>query len=315
MKLTKLNKKQFEEILEKYPLGKYKKSKHITWALGNTVYIVETTKGKIVLKILEMANLEYLKYQIKLINFLKDRKVPVQRIIKTKKGAFFLKYNGKRVLLLKFVEGKTPYSLSDNLVKNIANKMGLMHQNFMKLKLYGKHVWKKDHEFKPSPRKVGKIDGFDFQKEEKRLIGELKKIDRKKLRKSVVHGDCHSVNLLVQEDRLRAIIDWDDAHEDYLLYDVSTFITHSFVLKPRVNKKQIKIFLKEYRKKIKLKDEEKKALYFFVKHRILTVIDWATDQMKKHKDLAESLQKHRRKDIQRYRNFEKISLENFLKLF
>lgn len=314
MKLTKLSKKQFEEILDKYSIGKYKKFKHMKWALGNTVYILETTKGKFVLKILEMANLNYLKYQIKLINFLRERKIPVQKIIKTNNNNFFLKYNGKRILLLKFIEGKTPKALSDKLVKDIANKMGLMHKHFLKLKLHGEHIWKKDHAFKKLDKNLKKVNEFNFNEEENNLLKDMRKIDRKKLRKSVVHGDCHSVNLLIKDDKLKSIIDWDDAHEDYLIYDLSTFIMHSFVRKTKVNKKQIKIFLIEYQTKIKLNEEEKKALYFFIKQRFLAVIEWVSDQMENHKDLAKDLQKDRKDDIKQYKVFNKISLDEFLEL-
>ncbi|MBU2035960.1 hypothetical protein KKC36_00730, partial [Patescibacteria group bacterium] len=145
---TKLKKKDFEEILSNYYIGEYKKSRHIPWALGNTVYILETSKGKFVLKIFEnIQDLGYINYQIKIAYFLSKKKVSVPKIVKTKRATCILRYNKKKVLIQRFIEGKKPLKLSNDMIKDIAKKMSLMNKNLMKLKLTGKYVWKKDHEF------------------------------------------------------------------------------------------------------------------------------------------------------------------------
>jgi len=321
MKLTTLHKKDFEDILSNYDIGKCKKSKHITFAFGNTVYILETTKGKYVLKIFERAELGYIKFQIKLMNFLNLKKVPVPELIKTKSKKFLLIRNNKRILIQKFVEGKIPKKLSGKLIKGIADKMGLMDKHLLKLKLQGKYIWKKNHEFKPLVCKTIKVKDFEFKEEMDKLLKELKKINKKKLRKSVVHGDCHSVNLLAKENKLKAVIDWDDSHEDYLVYDVSAFITHSFFMTPlyyrsgRFNKKQLKLFLKHYQKHVKLNSEEKKAVYYFIKQRFLQIIEWHFRQMKTHKDLVKGLRRQQFRQITQYKFLREISLEEFMGLF
>ncbi|MHA1829186.1 MAG: hypothetical protein ACTSX6_11135 [Candidatus Heimdallarchaeaceae archaeon] len=60
MKITDLSKKDFENILENYNIGKYNSSKHIPWALENTVYILKTTKGKFVLKVFEESDIKFM---------------------------------------------------------------------------------------------------------------------------------------------------------------------------------------------------------------------------------------------------------------
>lgn len=321
MKLTNLRKKDFDEILINYNIGKYKKSKHIDFALGNTVYILETTKGKYVLKIFERAKLEYINYQIKTMNFLYKKKVSVPSLIKTKNKQFLLIHNGKKILVQKFVEGKIPKKLTESLLKDMGKKIGQMDKNLLRLKLTERFVWEKDHEFKHAEYRVGKIENFDFNEEEKKLLAELEKINRKKLRKSVVHGDCHSVNLLVKGERITAIIDWDDVHEDYLIYELSAFIAHTFFITPlyyrtgNFNKEHLRLFLREYQKHIKLNDEEKKAIYFFIKQRFLIVIGWSSDQMKFHKDWIEKLKNDQIRRIKQYNFFKKMPLQEFMQLF
>ncbi|MBR9702376.1 phosphotransferase [Candidatus Pacearchaeota archaeon] len=315
MKLTNLKKKDFEDILGNYNIGKYKKSRHIKWALGNTVYIVDTTRGKYVIKIFERAKLDYIKYQIKIMNFLNLKKVPIPKLIKTKKNRFLLIRNDKRMLIQRFVEGKTPKKLSKKLVKDIAKKMGLMNKYLLKLKLQGKYIWQKDHEFKPFKFKGVKTKGFDFKEEEKKLLTELRKLKRKKLRKSVVHGDFRESNLIVKNDELNAIIDWNDSHEDYLPYEIAVLINDSFISKNKVQKKDIKLFFKEYQKYLKLNGEEKKGIYYFIKQRYLGIIFYHIKQMKTHQDLVEDLKKSQGSQINQYKTFNKLSLEKFLELF
>ncbi len=316
MKLTHLKKKDFEEILSNYNIGKYKKSKHIPFALGNTVYILETTKGKYVVKIFERAKLDYIKYQIKIMNFLSLKKIPVPGLIKTKNKKFLLIRKDKRILIQKFVEGKIPKKLSEKLIKDIADKMGLMNKHLLKLKLHSK-----DHKFNPLEFKGRNTKDFDFKEEENKLLKELRKLKRKKLKRSVVHGDCHSVNLLVKNDKLKAVIDWDDVHEGYLIYEISTFIVHSFFITPlyyrsgKFNKNQLRLFLKQYQKHVKLNQEERKAIYYFIKQRLLGVIGWHSKQMKIHKDLAKNLKRNQLRQITQYQFLNKISLKEFLELF
>ena len=73
--LTKLSKTDFENILEFYDIGSYKNSKHIDWALANTVYKLKTTKGFYILKIFEKASPQFINYQIKVIDYLSRKKV------------------------------------------------------------------------------------------------------------------------------------------------------------------------------------------------------------------------------------------------
>ena len=68
--LTKLQNKDFENILENYKIGKHKSHKHLPWALGNTVYLLKTTRGKFILKIFENAKEDFINFQLKIMQLL-----------------------------------------------------------------------------------------------------------------------------------------------------------------------------------------------------------------------------------------------------
>lgn len=312
--LTKLDKRAFEGILKKYDIGKHRSNKHITCALGDTIYLLRTNKGKFILKIFETSDENFIKYQIWLMNVAEKGKLPVAKIIKTKNLKNIIFHNKKIVMIQRFIEGKPPKNLNNKLVKDIAFKQATLNKLLLKLKLTGKYTWG-DYHFNTKKSNAKKYGKFNIRNEEENILNGLRKINKKKLRKSHVHADFHTINLLVQKGKLKAILDWDDAHEDYLVFDLATFIARAFVREHYVKKNQIILYLKEYQKILKLNKEEKKAVYYFIKQRYLRGICWAIKQLPKHKNMKPEIRNLINGWIEMYKTFDKVSLKEFLELF
>ena len=313
--LTKLTKKEFDEILENFSIGKYKSHKHLDWALSNTVYLIKTTKGKFILKIFENSEPGFINFQIKIMEHLEREKIPLPKLCKIKSGKHLLIYKGSRITIQKFIESKKYKKYDTNLIKNIAKNQAKMNKALLKVKLGWKYTWEIDRQFKLKKFEVKKFRGFDLIKENKQLVKELKMIDKEKLRRSVIHGDFHGVNFLLKNNKLVGVIDWDDVHEDFLAQEIAIFIAHHFVSPNKVDNKKISIYLNEYKKYLNLKREEERAIYFFIKLRWLGCISYHLKQLKKHKDKSERIIKTINFDMANYKNFNKISLKDFLNLF
>jgi len=312
-KLTSLKKKNFQEILLQYSLGEYLSSKHIWWAFGNTVYILRTTQGKYVLKVFENSDPEFIKYQIKIINFCAKKNLPVVEIVKTNQNQNLLVYHNHRIQIQKYIKGTYPKKMNQKTIKDIAQKQALMNKNLLELKLKNKHTWEPDHQFKKINFSNKKFQNFNAPEEDYQLTKDLKKINKHKLRKGVIHGDFNQSNLLIYQSKLKAILDWDDVHEDYLIQELAVFIAHSFVgEKIDLN---IKIYLKEYQKILKLNFEEQKALYYFIKKRYFGAVSWLALQIRKHQDRKTELEKSINRLVKQYQSFNKLSLKDFLNLF
>ena len=311
--LTKLSKKDFENILNNYNIGNHISHKNI-FTGTNTVYAIKTTKGKFLVKIYENASLDFIKDQIRLMEFLKKTKVSTPKIVNTKKKKGLLVYNKKRLAIQEFAKGKEIENVKEKLAKNLGKEFGILSKTLLKYKNSGKDDWGEDHEFKLIKWKLDNVNNFDVKKESKVLCNQLKTLNKKKLRKSVVHGDLCEGNFLVNKNQLTAIIDWDDFHRDYLISEVAVPIGHLLVNKKTVKRKEIKLFLTEYQKQIKLNSEEKKALYYFTKQRLLAASSWCVNQVGKHKGKKSTFLRWAGILINKYKTFSKISLEDFLEL-
>jgi homoserine kinase type II len=311
--LTKLHNKDFEEILGNYKIGEYKSHKHLPWALGNTVYLLKTTKGKFILKIFENADRGFIEFQLKIMQLMEKEKLPSPQVMMAKGNLPLLILKKRKIMIQRFVEGKPAKRFTKKLIGDIAKKHGKLNKALIKMGLKGKYTWKKDYQFKPLMFDVKKYEGFEILEENKKLREELRQVKKQKLRRSVVHGDFNRGNLLVKNQKLNAIIDLDDAHEDFVVQEISNFITMSFIdWKGRVDYGKIKLYLKGFERYFKLNPSEREAIYFFIKHRFQGIIGWHVSQLKKHTDMGKRLRKAVKKWIRKYEKFCEISAEEFL---
>ena len=309
--LYPLEKKDIDNILKHYSIGKHKSHKHLDWALVNTVYELKTTRGKYILKVCGQADEAFIKFQIKIINYLDQKNLPIANIMRTKSGRLY-HHNDLPVIIQKFLPGKHPKKYNDKLIHDIAKNMAIINKYLLRLKLNGIHVWR-DH-FKPFPLTIGTSSKTNFRTDEKRLLKEFNKLNKKKIRRSIIHSDLRDVNFLVKNNKITAFIDWDDAHEDYLPYEIAVFLMDPSVKNKTVNKKFIHLFLEEYQKHLKLSLDEKKAIYYLIQIRFLSVIGWHHRQMKIHKEHKKRLNKSREEIINNYQTFRKLTAEEFLDL-
>ena len=312
--LTKLQNKDFENILENYKIGKHKSHKHLPWALGNTVYLLKTTRGKFILKIFENAKEDFINFQLKIMQLMEKEKLPSPQVMLTSGSKSLLILKKRKIIIQRFVEGKPAKRFTKKLIEDIAEKHGKLNRALMKMGLKGKYTWKKDYQFKPLMFDVKRYEGFGILEENKKLREEFRQVKKQNLRRSVVHGDFNRGNLLVKNQKLNAIIDLDDAHEDFVVQEISNFITMSFIdWKGRVDYGKIKLYLKGFEKYFKLNPSEREAIYFFIKHRFQGIIGWHVSQLKKHTDMGKRLRKAVKKWIRKYERFCETSPEKFLR--
>jgi homoserine kinase type II len=310
--LTKMAKADFDSLLSRYDIGRYRSSKHIDYALENTNYIVNTTKGRFVLKIFEKVKESRLRFQISIEEYAHKRGIKTPRLMPSRKGQNIVRFKGKNVIVYEFVDGRHIKKMPPNLVRDLAQNVGFMHLQLLKCKIRPDSWAMADrliHSYKARPKE--RWARMEF----KRLDQELKSLDYNMIRKSMTHGDLAYLNLLCREGKLVAFLDWADTHRDFLVFDIAILITHCFMKKRGFDRRSTALFLKEYQKSIRINEEEKKALYYFIKVRCMGGILWCEMQLKSHPDKKESLQETISSIILQYKRLERQGLESFLQRF
>ena len=79
---------------------------------------------------------------------------------------------------------------------------------------------------------------------------------------------------MTKNKQIVALLDFDDCHKDYLVYDLAVFISFNLVHKKTgLDKLRTQLFLNAYQKKAPLQPEEKKALYYFILLRFIGILN------------------------------------------
>jgi len=309
MKTKQLTKKDFNNILTTYNIGDYQSHKYI-FTGGNLVYKLKTTKGTFILKVYSRASLDFVKSQIGLLEFLRKTKVTTPKIILNNKGHGLLIYDKRKIAIQEFAKGREVQYPNKRLAKDMGNKYGLLDKTLMK---YPGRINIKEGEgqYKLVKWKIKHLEGFNLDEESNKVFNDIKKLNKKKFKRGLIHGDLCEGNFLIQRDKISAIIDWDDAHFTDIVYEIVIPIAQNFTTRRKVRKNLIKIFIKEYEKFIKLNNEEKRAIHFFAKHRLLEGASWCYDLIEKHPGQKKELMSWIKINIDKYKAFDKISLEEF----
>ncbi|MFA6918867.1 MAG: phosphotransferase [Patescibacteria group bacterium] len=263
-----INKNTLSSFLNYYGLADAK-SKLIESGLSSFVLVVVHKNKKYVLKIYDKkSNVET---EAQFSDYLYDEGIPTAKIIKNSNNQLITAIGDLRGILFNFCDGDpirwnniSPV-FSKNLAKVLAKMHSLMPRN---IKIPGK----KYHGCKI--KSSTNISNTKIIQKSKEIKKELETLNTSKLRTGLIHADLTRQNILVSKNRnkIEAIIDFGDAHYDYLVWDLSILITHIFITKTYgIDWKALSIFIKEYYSLFPLTKGEMKAIIPFIKIRNLNL--------------------------------------------
>jgi aminoglycoside phosphotransferase (APT) family kinase protein len=224
-----------------------------------TNYIVETNnpKSKYILKIFFTTEKDHRK-EIKLLRKLKEnRSIPVPKIYKVDSHEII---ENREYAIYEYMEGTSMgqvidegYVLKEIFIRDVArglaqmhsyrfNKAGFLDENLeLKEELPSIILWyeqfmgnfAKDRLGENTVKKINRIVS-----ENKKVLGELDQDIR------LVHGDFQGTNILIKNDKLSGILDWEFVMAGHPLADIGQFFRYEECF----NKDLIKVFENEYSK-------------------------------------------------------------------
>ena len=237
---------------------------------GNT-YIITAGKQKYVAKV--YGNQQQADILANYQNALYEANVPVSAIVKTQANELATKLNGQYAVLCEFAHGsplgwrKELSNMPNPLSRSIALALAKMH-----------YVGQSIH--------AAKL-GYALS-----APAVLSPHNLKACRQTLIHGDLTRENIFVDPhtSALTAIIDFGDAHYDYITYDIAIALTHIYVTKSwGIDFSGIEDFLAAYTRHTSLTQHERQTILPFMIFRntvLLREIDLQlTKDRDDHKDL------------------------------
>ena len=221
---TKFEKKDIEEILSNYSIGKLKSFKGIQEGIENTNYYLLVEEKKYILTIYEKrVNPEDLPFFSDLMSGLvsKNYKCPVPVI--NNKNVTISDYKGKKLMIVSFLEGRAKQVLTPNDCKQVGTEVARMHEITKDFKIKRSNnlsvkSWR--NLFNSIKDQCTKIDK-DLPKLIEINLVDVEKNWPKNLPSGIIHADLFNDNIFFQNEKFSGIIDFYFSCNDFYSFEIA----------------------------------------------------------------------------------------------
>jgi homoserine kinase type II len=278
---TLFSSNDFQSILAHYDLGDFQDWGSFKTGAVQTNLLLETSKGKAVLRYYESRTENYARFEMNVLAYLTQHDYPCPAPIKNKQGEYIGSYQNKPFGLLEFLEGE--HSDRESHGGQIAAALGKLHTLTID---YKPEYFEARDTYDPASCIRNAMTGVkkirsEFEANER--LGWLKtELNRlqfpETLPKGVCHCDTHPSNFLYKANKLVAVLDFDDASYVYLLYDIANMLFFwAWPDKGELSFEKAKELLKVYEQHRKLTEEEKHHLFDVLQMVNFMGIGWFID--------------------------------------
>ncbi len=225
---TPLDHRTVTNLISTYGLGKLNKMTGIPTGSVNTHYLLEFSKGNVVLKIDEAKELPDAERELTLLLFLRERGFRCPQPLIDCSGKYYHTYKGKPLSLYSLLVGKsvTETQLTTAQLEHVGQTLAALH-----LLSPG---YPKDEDNRFSVARVLSL----YQEMKERLPGYLRHLTQMlddevlyqqqyqedRLPKGIIHGDLFVDNLLFRKDKVIGVLDFEAAGYGKFIYDVATAV-------------------------------------------------------------------------------------------
>ena len=225
---TELRKTFLEELADDYNFGRLGGASGIPEGSVNSNYLIETSKGKFLVRVDEVKSESEVRREIDLLAFLRKHGFPCPHPMQDRTGRYYRDYQGKCVSLYKYNEGRVPVAarLRPSQLETIGRALGELH-------VIGKG-YKKGIDNRFSFERVadlynnvrGRLPSY-FRRITRTLDDEIDYLNRyleTKLPKGIIHGDLFADNILFRGERLITVLDFEAACRGKFIFDIATAV-------------------------------------------------------------------------------------------
>ena len=225
---TVLDKTEIGEIVEEYSLVKLISSSGIPSGSVNTTYLLETARGKHLLRIDEVKGELEVKRELDLLLFLRKHGFPCPQPVGDRKGRYYRESGGKCLSVYRYYDGRVVRAerLTAGQLESIGRTLADLHT-------IGKS-YKKGIENRFSFERIADVYGevrrhlpSYFKRIIRTLDDEAEYLQNyleSKLPKGIIHGDLFPDNVVMKGDKVVAVLDFEAACRGKFIFDLATAV-------------------------------------------------------------------------------------------
>ena len=221
---TKLKKEDIEKILSNYNLGKLDSYKGIEEGIENTNYFLLINKKKYILTLYEKrVSSKDLPFFSDLMTSLNQSSFKCPIPIKNSQKKTIGDFNGKKMMIVSFLEGGAKQNLSPANCHSIGIEVAKMHELTKKLIIKRQNnlsvnSWRRL--FNSVKNKCSKIHK-DLPKLIEENLNDVEENWPKNLPRGIIHADLFHDNIFFSGDQFTGIIDFYFSCEDFYAFEIA----------------------------------------------------------------------------------------------
>jgi homoserine kinase type II len=268
-KYTSLDQESAINIAQQYGLD-FLSLTSIEEGSENSNYLLDTEQGKFSLTLFEVKNNAEVERIAELLIYLQNKKFPAPQVRPTLKDKNLSGYEGKPILLKEYIEGKTEHDLSENQLAQVGAMLANLHTLGAP-------------DFLPKAPPLG-LDwmqqlnileaDLEFETWLEKSVRKIKSQMPKELPIGLVHADLFSDNMLQHKGKLAAFLDFEEACEYFLVFDIGMAILGCCRNEIVISKSKSSALVSGYQSVRRLTSEEIKALPLFIYYAAASTAAW-----------------------------------------
>ncbi len=225
---TMLDKRELADIIEDYALVKLISASGISTGSVNTNYLLETARGKHLVRVDEVKSELEVKRELDLLLFLRKHGFPCPQPVADRKGRHYRELGGKYLSVYRYYDGHVMRTdrITTAQLENVGRALADLHT-------IGKS-YKKGIDNRFSFERVadlyaevrGRLPSY-FKRIVRTLDDEIDYLQNyleNKLPKGIIHGDLFHDNLIVKGDKIVAVLDFEAASRGKFIFDLATAV-------------------------------------------------------------------------------------------
>lgn len=267
---------QYTKLLEneiKAIMGRYKLSvanyEPIEQGAANSNYLVNSNLGKYVLTIYEIEPIR-VAHMSKVLLLLEENGFPAPRIQKMANGEVQTKYQEKSVVVKPYITGQVEPALDDGKVKQVGAALAKLHEIPAPDYLPEKHPY--------AEKTYPKIMKQEIDQDYRNWVGQRYRYLIEKLPSQLpaglVHGDIFCDNVLFEDEKFKAILDFEDVSRIYKIYDLGMAVVGICTEGINIDIKKVRALVKGYQEVRLLEGIEKDSLQMCVEWSAILTSTW-----------------------------------------
>ena len=221
---TKIDHEKIRKILSSYDLGKLNQFKGIEEGIENTNYFLSVEKKKFILTIYEKrVKSEDLPFFSDLMSSLNKSNFKCPAPILNKQNKTITDFEGKKLMIVSFLEGKAKKNLSPLNCKSVGAEVAKMHKltkNFKFRRENNLSVKSWRNLFNSVRDKCSKIHK-DLPKLIEENLTDVEKNWPKDLPRGIIHADLFHDNIFFLKDKFSGIIDFYFSCDDFFAFEIA----------------------------------------------------------------------------------------------